>query len=112
MTVAVVERDRISEIAETEEIKALRKIYKEDNEGDYADGGVKLLSYMLLGVCDKKVYEGKEAAIYFEILDARNFLKKKYAELSDIEAMKVKKDVEEALGEAEENLEYLTNYLV
>jgi hypothetical protein len=106
------ERDRFSEIAETEEIKALRKIFKEDNEGDYADGGIELLAYMLLGVCDKKIYEGKETATYFEILDARNFLKGKYAELSDIEAMKVKKNVEEALNEAEENLEYLTRYLI
>ena len=112
MTVAVMEQDRLSEIAETKEIKALRKIYKEDNEGDYADGGVKLLAYMLLGVCGKKVYEGKEAAIYYEILDATNFLKGKYEELSDIEAMKVKKYVEEALDEAEENLDYLARYLV
>jgi hypothetical protein len=111
MPVAVMEQDRISEVAETDKIKALRKIYKEDNEGDYADGGVKLLAYMLLGVCDKKVYEGKEAAKYYEILDASDFLKGKYAELSDIEAMKVKNDVEEALAEAEENLEYLTKYL-
>jgi ABC-type uncharacterized transport system permease subunit len=113
MPVAIAERDRISEIADTEEIKAFRKTTRENNEEIYADRGINSLSNMLLGVCDRKVYVGKAAEIYFDILDTRDYLMEKYAELSDIEAMKVKKDVEEALDEAEEELEYLLNtYLI
>ena len=99
----------ISEIAETDEIKELRKLNQELNEMSYAKGGIYSLSFTLLGVCDQKIYIGKEAELYYDILDTRDFLKEKYAELSNAEAEKHKEDVEEALEEADEVLRYIEN---
>ena len=107
MAIAAVEQNRISELAETNEIKKKRESYQRCNEATYADGGIASLSSMLLGVCDRKLYIGEEADIYYDILDTRDYLKEKYDELSDIEAIKHKKDVEEALDEADAVLNYI-----
>ena len=109
MTVAVMERDRISELADMEEIKELRKFYRQENESAYARRGIEFLAYTLSLVSGQKICEGKEAAIYFEILDTRDFLKEKYAELSDIEALKCKKDIEDVLNETDEILDFIEN---
>ncbi|MCL2009220.1 MAG: hypothetical protein FWG71_01575 [Synergistaceae bacterium] len=107
MAVAVMERDLIKALAETDEIRALRKFYRQENESAHARRGIDFLACALSLVSGQKIYEGKEAAIYFEILDTRDFLKEKYAELSDIESSRYKSDVEGVLEEAEETLKFL-----
>ena len=111
MTVAVAEQDKTCELAETEEIKALREGYRESNEAAYAEGGIESLTFTLSSVCGQNIYEGKEAAAYFEILDTRDFLQEKYAGLSDVEMMKHKEDVEITLDEAEDMLNFLGKYV-
>ena len=111
MAPAVMERDRISELAETDEIKELRKCCRQDNESIYANRGIESLVYMLSGICGQNVYENKIWQIYFEILDTRDFLKEKYEELSYIEAAGIKQDVEEILEEAEETLNLILECL-
>ena len=111
MAVPVIERDLIAELAETDEIKRSRLLSQRFNKMVYADGGVDSLSFTLLGVCDRKLYIGKEAEIYYDILDTRDFLKEKYDELSEAETEKYKDDVEEALDEADEVLNYIKNRL-
>ena len=109
MTMAV--QSRTYELTEMEEIKALRKGYRESNEAAYADGGVMSLTFTLSSVCGQNIYEGKEAAAYFEILDTRDFLQEKYIELSNLEMMNHKEDVEITLGEAEDMLNFLGKYV-
>ena len=104
MTVEIVERNRIAELAETAEIKEQRKFWKEDNESSYAEKGIKSFAYVLSGVCGKNIYLENEVSVYFEILDMRDFLKEKYAELSETDVAKYKKDVEIVLNEADEVL--------
>ena len=104
MTAAVMERDKIVELAEMEEIKALRAKYREDNEELFANGGIKSVIWDLLAICDQNIYVGKEAAIYFDILDMRDFLQEKYAELSATLLPEQKEKIEEALTEANESL--------
>ena len=111
MTTAVAELDKIAELAETDEIRELREFYQEDNESTYANRGIKSFASVLSGVCGKNIYVGEETKVYFEILDMRDFLKEKYAELSKTEAAKYKKDVEEVLKEADRELSFLEKYL-
>jgi len=108
MNIAVVERDRINEIAVTEEIKELRKQYQELNEMAYADGGIEHLSYMLSGISGQNINENKMLKTYFEILDTKNFLLEKYAELSGIEMLKHEKNVKEAVEDADETLSLIS----
>ena len=109
MITEVMERNKIAEFAEMDEIKEARKLYQELYEMSYARGGVDSLSSLLLGACDRKIYLDEEADVYYNILDTRDFLKEKYAELSEAELEKYKDDVEEALDEADEVLSYIRN---
>ena len=104
MIVAIAERNILAELAETDEIKELRKLYQKGNEMTFTSGGVKALSTMLLGVCDRKIYIGKEADVYYDILDTRDYLKGKYGLLSEVEAKEIEYEVEEALEEADKIL--------
>ena len=111
MTGLAAERIQENAIADTDEIKKLRELYQRENKMAYADGGVESLAFTLSGVCGQNIYVGKEAAVYFEILDTRDFLKEKYAELSDFEMIKHKEDVESTLAEAEDMLKFLGKYV-
>ena len=104
MAVAVMERDRISELAGTEEIMELRRQYQKLNEMSYANGGIEHLAYMLSGISGQNIYENKIIKTYFEILDTKNFLLEKYSELPDIEALKHEKNVKDAIDDADETL--------
>ena len=107
MTVAVVERDTITELAETEEITKSRELYQRWNEMRFTNDGIDSLVDALLGSCDRKLYIGQEAVVYYDILDTRDFLKEKYALLSEAETAKFEGDVEEALDEADKVLSYI-----
>lgn len=107
MATLVTELDKIAELAETDEIKELRKRYKEENELIYKDSNIKSFAYILSGICGQNIYIGKEVVMYFEILEMRDFLKDKYVELPNIEALKYKKDIESVLNEADETLKLL-----
>ena len=113
MAVAVMERDRISEIAETDEIKELRKQYRQENEMSYAKNkDILSLADLLSAICGFNVYLGEEAARYFEILDTKDFLLEKYAALPDVEAAKYKDELELYLREANKELEFLKNEII
>jgi len=109
MTVEVAERNKLAELAETEEIKKYRKENQEINLLVYVTKGIISLSSSLLAACDQKLYIGKEALVYYDILDTRDLLKEKYVELSEaeVEALKCKGDIDEALAEADEVLRYI-----
>jgi hypothetical protein len=109
MSIALVERDILAELAETDEIMEARRFNQRNNEMTFADGGIDSLSSLLLGVCDRKLYIGQEADVYYDILDTRDFLKEKYDLLSETEAAQYKEHVEEAINEAEEVLNYIRN---
>ena|GEM_PF-5487280 len=104
-------QDRINKAMSTEIIKELRNFWKEDNESSYKEKGIGYLCFMLLGICDKKVYIGEEILVYIEILELRDYLNEKYFELSEVEALKFKKDVERSLNEANEVLATIYNSL-
>ena len=112
MTVEVMERNRIVELAETEEIKELRKQNQEFNEMAYADRDILSFASILSGICGLNVYSGKEAIRYFEILDARDFLSKKFTELSVVEMEEHKDEIEEYLEEANEELDFLKTQIL
>ena len=105
------EREMESNIVVTKKIQALREQYREHNEITYAQGGVESLADTLTAISDRKIYVGEEAIIYFDILDTRDLLKEKYAELTDIEAARLKEDVNDALDEAEKMLNFLGKYV-
>ena len=107
MTVAVIERNRIDELAEIEEIKELRKHYREESESAFTERGLLSLAGLLSFLCGKNVFVGQDAAVYFEILDTRDFLLEKYAELPREEAAKYKDKIDSYLKEANEELEFL-----
>ena len=107
MAVAVVERDILTELAETEEIKKSRKLYRRWNEMRFTNAGIDSLVDALLGSCDRKLYIGQEAIVYYDIMDTRDFLKEKYALLSEAEAAEFEDDVEEALDEADKVLSHI-----
>ena len=110
MAVAVIERDRLRELAETDKIRELRKQYRRENEMSYAaDKDILSFALTLSGISDQKIYVGKAAAIYFEILDTKNFLLEKFAELTDIETIKYKGEIELCLKEADEKLDFIRN---
>ena len=106
------ELDRIAELAEMDAIKELRKRYRESNEMVYADGDILSFADTLSAICWQNVYVGQDAAVYFEILDTRDFLLEKFVELSDIEVAKYQDEIEEYLQEANEELEFLKNQIL
>ena len=112
MTVAVVAQDRINELAETEEIKKLRKFYREENKSAYERKGIEFLGYVLSSICAQYLFVGEEAERYFKVLDARNFLLEKYKELPDAEAINCREEIEDYLEEADEELEYLESEIL
>ena len=112
MTVAVMERNRIDELTELDEIKELRKRYRESNETAYVDGDILSFADTLSAICGQNVYEGQDAAVYFEILDTRDFLLEKFVELPDAEVAKYKDEIEEYLQEADEELEFLKSQIL
>ena len=101
------ELDMIAELAEMDEIKELRKRYRESNEMAYVEGDILSFADTLSAICGQNVYLEQDAAVYFEILDTRDFLLEKLVELSDIEVAKYKDEIEEYLQEASEELEFL-----
>ena len=112
MAVTVMERDKITELAETDEIIKLRKRNQELNEMTYTDGNILSFASTLSGICGLNVYVGQDAARYFEILDTMNFLLEKFVELSDVEAIKYRDEIEEYLQEANEELEFLKSEIL
>ena len=112
MTTAVIERDVIAELAETDEIRRSRILSKRLNEMVYTDGDILSFASALSGICGLNVYVGKEVVRYFEILDSRDFLLDKFSELSDIDAAKYKDEIEEYLQEANEELEFLKSQIL
>ena len=112
MAVEVMERNKIAELAETEEIKEARKLYRESNEMLYVDGDILSFASMLSGICGQNVYVGQDAAVYFEILDTRDFLLEKYFGLSNNEIEKYKDKIEKYLQEAKKELEFLKSEIL
>ena len=112
MTVAVAEQNKIAEITETDEIREFRKRNRELNETIYADKDIESLISTLSGLCALNVCEGNEAETYYGILDFRDFVRGKYAELSENKANKYEKELEKVLEEANEELEFLKKNII
>ena len=112
MSEVVAERDKIAELAETEEIKKSRERYQKQNERLYANEDIESLIWTLSGLCGLNIHVGNEADMYFGIMDFQEYVIERYAKLSESEAEKYKRDYEEVMEEAREELEFIKNELL
>ena len=94
MSVSVMEQDKIAELEEK-----------------YANEDIKSLIGTLSGLCGINVFVGREAGVYYGLIDFRNFVLGKYDLLEDSEKQIHKADLEEVLEEVEDELKSLKRYL-
>ena len=111
MTVTIMERDRITDIAKMEEIIELRKRYRYENEMIYTKEGIEYLASILSGISGLNIYENSIIKMYFEILEMKNYLEEKYALLSPNDAIKYKNNVDSAVKDADETLSLIEQCL-
>ena len=108
MAVAVMERDRISELAETDEILALREKCKKEAELIYGNGDIDVLADALSILAERGIYRTDSLGVYIDIQETMNLLREKYVDITDHE---MKAYVEATFVEANEALEIIWNNL-